>query len=65
MKHSELMRQMIRQAVEKHDGKITPAVHKKTFDECFTEHDDSLVFWYNDPNNSTCAIISKIDPEAN
>jgi hypothetical protein len=65
MKHGQLMRSMIRAAVEKHDGKIAPAGDKKNLEDSFTEYNDKLLFWYNDPNNSTCVLTAKIDPEAN
>ena len=65
MKHSELMRQMMRQAVEKHGDNITPAGDKKTLEDSFTKYNDKLIFWYNDNIGSTCTVIAKIDPEAN
>lgn len=65
MKIEALKLRLIRTAVEKHDGLITPTVHKKSFFECFTEHNGKLIFWYNTADKSTRLISAKINPEAN
>jgi len=65
MKHTDLMRSMIRKAVEKHEDGITPTVHKESFWDCFTIERGDLVFWYNDLVGNTKVVVAKADREAN
>ena len=48
-----LKRELIACATAKHGTGITPCSGKEKLDDCFTEADGMLYFWYNTPDNNT------------
>jgi len=55
---NELKRKMIRKAVQQYK-RIYPCGSKRYLSECFTEVDDSIVFWFNTEDRSTHLISRK------
>jgi len=51
--------ELIQEAKDKH-GKIYPAGQDKQWEDCFTQQDQTLIFWFNLENNSTKAIIREL-----
>lgn len=39
---------------------ITPCGSKKSFDECFTEYEDKLFFWFDTEDDSTHILIDEV-----
>lgn len=50
---------MIQSAMQTH-RKIFPCSHHTDLQDCFTEHNDHLLFWYNTEDRSTHLITRKI-----
>jgi len=51
----------LKKEAEKKHGKIYPSGDKRNLDDCFTENDDTLMFWFNLENQSTKVLTRKID----
>jgi len=55
----ELKQQLIEEATIKHE-KIYPVGRREGFEECFTVHEDKLVFWFNREDQSTSILTKQI-----
>jgi hypothetical protein len=47
---------MIKEARKKHK-KIYPVAKNRTLNDCFSDEDDSTIFWYNTKDGSTHVIV--------
>jgi hypothetical protein len=56
---NDLKNRMIRKAEERHK-KIYPCAHKTKFDDCFTNNNDFVFFWYNTEDHSTHVITESL-----
>lgn len=56
---NDLKTRMIRKAEERHK-KIYPCAHKTRFDDCFTNNNDFVFFWYNTEDHSTHVITESL-----
>lgn len=56
----ELKQNLIKKAIEKHQ-KIKPCGNKPTLSDCFTEHGDKLIFWYNTEDDNTCILYENVN----
>jgi len=50
--HSGLLKAAVAQY-----GEISPTATRASFNECLTEEDRCLIFWFNDPKGNTRAIV--------
>ena len=55
----EVERRLIDQASRMHE-KIYPCCHKRHFNDCFTRHEDQILFWYNTEDQSTHVLTAEI-----
>lgn len=54
-----IKQKLIERAIERH-SKIFPCGNRNTLSECFTIHGETLVFWYNTEDNSTCVVYETL-----
>jgi len=60
-KINQIKKELIREAIDKH-GKIFPPGHRENLDdECFTQQDNTLIFWFNIENNSTKTLMREVE----
>jgi hypothetical protein len=55
----DLKKEMRQEAEEKH-GKIYPSGRRNSLDDCYTEHDNKLMFWFNLEDQTTKAMVREI-----
>ena len=55
----DLKQQMINEAKVKYDD-IRPLGNKERLEDCFTTHDDNLLFWFNINSNTTRLLTRQI-----
>ncbi len=56
---NELKTRMIKKAEKRHK-KIFPCAHRAHFDDCFTNNNDFVFFWYNTEDHSTHVITEAL-----
>jgi hypothetical protein len=56
---NELKTRMIKKAEKRHK-KIFPCAHRAQFDDCFTNNNDFVFFWYNTEDHSTHVITEAL-----
>ncbi|MBN1576726.1 MAG: hypothetical protein JW913_09255 [Chitinispirillaceae bacterium] len=56
---NELKTRMIRKAEKRHK-KIFPCAQKSHFEDCFTDNNDFIFFWYNTEDHSTHVITESV-----
>jgi len=52
-----LEKKMIKEAVRKH-RRIYPCADKKALEECFTRHENRLLFWFNTEEKTTHVVAA-------
>ncbi|MBD3346979.1 MAG: hypothetical protein GF401_18145 [Chitinivibrionales bacterium] len=58
---SRLQKKLIKMALKQHKT-ILPCGDKKSLEECFTQHEDTMLFWFNTHDKTTKIItINKKD----
>jgi len=54
-----LKRELRQEAEEKH-GKIYPSGHRESLDQCYTEQEGQLQFWFNVEDQTTLMLTREI-----
>jgi hypothetical protein len=57
----EKLKQELRQEAENKHGKIYPSGHRKKLDDCYTQHEGQLIFWFNLEDQTTRTLIREIE----
>ena len=52
----EIKEKLIQKAKETH-GKILPTGYRFTLDECFTKHENKILFWFNVEHDESTRIL--------
>lgn len=55
----EVKQKLIERAIEKHK-KIFPCGNIDSILDCFTVHDETLVFWFNTEDNNTRVLVEAL-----
>ena len=56
----EKLKQLLIKQAKERVGEISPLHNWKNFEDCFTEHNGVLMFWYNDSTKNTKVETIKI-----
>ncbi len=54
------LKQELRQEAEEKHGKIYPSGHNKELDDCYTEDEGQLMFWFNLEDQTTKMLAREI-----
>jgi len=57
----EHIKKQLREEAEKKYGKIFPAGHNKELEDCYTQHESRLIFWFNLEDQTTKTLVQELD----